>query len=359
MKVKATFCKHITRSILFIALVFSTSAFSTENYFSDMLASFPPGCATLNQFSDNSFPAPREIIAQGTIELGDLVTLPDEGTVEVQIIRQGCAENDRSVLIIGFRNLETGESLIPLPQLTADVDGDEYTLRIAKEPNTWLSNDSFDLLPPVDDFLYFFISAYHILDGLDDPDLEGWFHPMLYNSAFKLVMTDGADPDNSYFVDIPAYENELKTSTLPINGRLAGNWVSAGAEFQGLLISVNETTDGQSFFFLSWYTFGSDNKSIWMTASQFFDVGDTSVTMPIYTVENQIFLGDNGNATVTEAGEITIQLVSCNNLVVTYRLSSLGLGSGAVTFTRLFDAAISGYSCRDAFARIESQMNNE
>jgi len=359
MKIQTKYYKILTRSIFVFALAFSTNALSFENFTSDVGSPYPPGCATLLEIASDTWPAPTEILAQGTIELYDSTDAHPLRLVEVQIIRQGCAEPGRSVLIVGFKNLATGTSLVPLPGLVAEVDGKQYDLRIAQEPNTWTTNQSGDVLVPFDTFRYFFVSAYNIFELSEDPGLEGWFGPHLYNSDFQLVLEDVQDPENLWFVDIPAYQDELRTSTLPINGRLAGNWVSAGAEFQGLLISVNELTDGQNFFFVSWYTFGSDNKSLWMTASQFFEIGDTSVTMPIYKVEDQIFLGDNGNATIIEAGEITVQIVSCNNLVLTYQLNSLGLGSGAVTFTRLFDAAISGYSCRDAFARLESQMNTK
>jgi hypothetical protein len=333
--------------------LFSSGALAFENFQSDITAAYPPGCATLTTIQDPEWSAPVEVLAEGPIMLTDDVDGLTQTSVNIQIIRQGCSEPGRSVLLIGFQNLGESNSQVPLPNLVAQIGDKLYELRIANEPNTWIQNHSGNALAPFPAYNYWFISAYNVLDALADDNFpEGLFYPSFYNAAFRLLIRDFRNASNEWFIDITAYDDSLRPVAIPINGRLSGNWVSEGAVFQGLLVTINELPDARTFFYLSWYTFDSDNKNVWLTTNADYQLGDTTLTMPIYKVDNQVFLGDSGSADLIEVGEITVVFISCNELKLTWQLDGLGLGSGMTTFTKLFAAEISGYACMDSEQRI-------
>lgn len=335
-------------------LLLSTAAAAFENYNANFTQAYPPGCATLIQITDPAWSAPTQLLAQGPINLTDDVDGQTQTSVEILVMRMGCAESGRSVLLIGLQNVGGEGSQVPLPNLMAQVGDKEYDLSISWEPNTWTQNHSGNPLIPFPEYNWWFISAYNFVGaGLDENFPDGMFTPSMYNGAFRLLIEDFRDDTNSYFVDIPAYTDNLMQAAMPINGRLSGNWVSEGAAFQGLLITINELPDARTFFYLSWYAFDSNNKNVWLTANVDYVLGDTTLTMPIYKVDNQVFLGDSGSADLIEVGEITVEFINCNELKLTWQLNGLGLGSGMTTFNKLFGAEVSGNACMDSERRAD------
>ena len=127
-----------------------------------------------------------------------------------------------------------------------------------------------------------------------------------------------------------------------INAGLNDAWVSADAPFQGFFFTVFPDLE---FFFLSWFTFDSDqpDESVtsvfgapdqrWVTGAGFYS--GNNVTLNVELTTGGIFNGLDPLATQQVGyGTITIVFISCNEAILTYDFPSVGL-SGEMTLTRV------------------------
>ena len=188
-----------------------------------------------------------------------------------------------------------------------------------------------------------------------------------YNGAFTLKLDWGEQ--TGYLVEIPPTETVLSTNpSIPLSGRLSGNWVVEGASDQGFLISISELVEGNAPFhesvyshlqsplliFLSWYTFDAQGNKLWLTGAAEFATGESQVTIPIEEVSNGEFMGSK-TADRSVVGNMTIKGNNCNDLTLQYNLEEIGLGTGSQHLNRLFSLETAGYVCRDLEARMEAK----
>lgn len=330
-----------------LALSNTTAAFAIELFETNPTTLYPPGCVSTTRSGLTTPTSSRQVYGQDVINLTNAADETKTTSVNVEIFRRGCIEPDRSVMYINF-DLITSGTQFATPQLFAQVDGEDYPLRLTVEPNTF-TEDETGRVNGLGSYSY-------IVDGLAELSVNQnskVLSPSQYNGAFKLIIRDALDSNKEYSVDIPVWTTTIKPFRIPLNGRLTGPWVAEGAADQGFVISFNELPTADSvtqFVFFSWYTFGPDGTPIWLTAGKGFAVGDSEVDLPLELVTNGEFMGGT-TADRQVVSTATLRVESCDELTLTYDLTSLGLGSGTATLRRVFSLETAGYACRDLEAR--------
>jgi hypothetical protein len=333
-------------------LFLTASALAQENYVTNIETLYPPGCATNAQFDNDDVQGEIELIQDGTVLLVNPVT-QGLSTVLVAVYRQGCAEENRAIIRIDMEVLNGGATLVPV--VRAVIDDDAFVMRLTSDPNSFMEVNAGSLLF-TRERRTFYLDGPSLTDRavIIDSDIP-LMTPEQYNGDFRLDIFDILD-STQFSVPVPAYENNLHSAAMPFNGRLSGNWVVAGVPDQGFVIAFEELPDGTNFVFVSWYTFDSEGNLLWLTAGDTYEIGDSSIDLPIELVTNGEFLGSS-SADRTVVGTATLAGVDCNNLQFTFDLSQLGLGSGTVRLQRLFSLETAGYACRDQKER-EARIND-
>lgn len=343
-------------SALFFGLVFSsTPAHSTENFYNNQTTIYPSGCATLLQMGPDFHGETEEIISKDTLYLWDsdsVVRLP----VDVIVYRMGCQEENRSAIIVrvGVQPVDDGQqSFVRVPFAFGEIDGVVYPLRLATEPNSHLPANAASM--GEGQIINYYLDGRAF--GQSDFGFDNWMLPEQYNNGFTLHLVDPrgfAGIFNYYSHYVPPYFDELKSETMPINGRLSGAWVTPGAEDQGFLISFNELFSSNgllSMVFLSWYTFDQEGNPMWLVGNALYNPGDDSVEFEVTLVENGQFLGPK-KADRTNVGTIKLTAKSCTEIQTNYDLAGLSMGSGNFLLTRVFDMETAGYACQDLGNRL-------
>jgi hypothetical protein len=295
----------------------------------------------------------------------------------VDMFRVGCAEPNRSVILVEFRLrpewIDPRYSQIVLP--TFGGDGTAMHLvpfDLVAEPNGWGPSAQQHALTKrtIGDYT----------GGWDEPRRFSWryvlsigpagagwnpeFLANYYNDSFPLGF-HGSDGWTGMHVDVPATRDVLaRNPTLPLNGRLSGVWLEEGAANQGFLLSFStpvpsagteaaEPENSELLVFLSWYTFDTQGGMLWLTGVARFPQGAAEVSIPIVRVTGGQFLGSQA-ADRAVVGEARLQASQCNELELDYDLADLGLGAGDMRLQRLHALEIAGYPCRDYAARLAS-----
>ncbi len=351
-------------------------------------APYPPGCVTLplrqtDLYGDNvALFYSGEVWLDAVHKVQSTDPFTNRGKVDMNVYRIGCAEPDRSVILVEFR-LRPGwiynESYV-LPTLGGEGTAMHIVpFELKAEPNTWGQSIAQNSLTRH--------SFGDYTDGWDDPHRFTWryildinpvgqywdagFLTEYYNGSFPLVFyaEDGSTLLN---IDVPATQDALEPNpSLPLNGRLSGTWVEEGAADQGLLLSfsnpvpptgseIAEPELSDLTVFLSWYTFDTQGKLLWLTGAGRFPQGATEVSIPIEQVTQGQFLGSQV-AERAVVGSVLLKALQCNELEAGYDLAGLGMGTGDMHLQRFEALEIAGYPCRDYKARLDSlslQQNN-
>jgi hypothetical protein len=362
-------------------------------YVDQALAPYPPGCVTLparqvDLYGDNAVQfwsgyLSLEVVhkVQGDTNLG---------RVEASMYRVGCAEPNRSVIMMEFRLpaewVDPLKSRFVLPSFTAEGPGGFHFIpfELKAEPNAWGQSHEQQLL------------TKHTLGdytgGWDNPRLFTWRYVLdmapagagwgllteFYNGAFLLRGYSNGNIGEP-FIEVPATRSSIERNpALPLNGRLTGPWVEPGAADQGFLLSfstpvppagsasgsgVASPQRSELLVFLSWYTFDPQGRQLWLAGNARFPQGATEVTVPVIQVMNGQFLGPPvetglGVDPRTTIGEVHLRARSCDALELDYDLAALELGAGTLQLQRLFALETAGYPCRDYEARLASQSPN-
>lgn len=339
-------------SLAGLVLFFSQTAVGIENFITHATTLYPPACVSTAPLEEVFTPSGTRFTSLD--QLVDLTAYPDtsdKAAVEVKILRRGCSDPERSVMLISTALVGGGEAFF-LPRLFAEVGGTRYPLRLVNEPNSFEQEQGGTIKGP--GFREF------IMDGVAESKIattENILSTAQYNGAFTLIIQDGFDSATEFQLPIEGYSGFQTPRKFPINGRLSGNWVVEGASDQGFLISFSEFIDDngvQNLAFVSWYTYNADGSLLWLTAAAFHDVAASSVDLPLELVTNGEFLGSK-TADREVVGSATLTAERCNEMTFEFDLEGLGLGSDTVTLERVFALETAGYACRDQAARLESK----
>jgi hypothetical protein len=277
--------------------------------------------------------------------------------------RVGCAETNRSVIIAEFtlppQWVDPRKAQVMLPWLGGNTGFDPVPFEFKAEAN------SGGGIPGQFHFLEKAFGDY--TGGWDDPRRFSWRYVLdthsrfggvatYYNDAFTLVFYRSYG-ENFLAIPIPSTQDLLDPSTtMPLGGRLSGNWVEEGSADQGLLISFSTpllppgaTTRPENsdlLVFLSWFTFDAQGEMLWLTGAARFAQGANLADIRIEQVTQGAFL-DNTPAQRAIVGSARLRAFNCNKLELEYELGELGLGSGVMQLQRLLALEIADYPCRD------------
>lgn len=344
---------------------------------------YPPACATqLPEVLDPSDPNVA-LVWSGTLTLESARwnPQPSPGIRQMQtgIYRVGCAEPGRSVILVEFQLPDYWTPLyspVFLPEFRGVTGFDSVPFELKLEPNSRGQSPQQHLLTTtvIGDFT----------DGWDDARRFRWRYVLdlsplgvywgdtsaYYNGSFGLEI-DAGEGDAPFAIPIPATADVLQTSpSLPLNGRLSGTWVEAGAADQGVLLTfgqpvppagtvIENPESSELHVFLSWFTFDPLGGPLWLVGETRFPQGADSVSLTLWQVSAAQFMGGwlatgAGQDPYVRAGELHLEAINCNDLEVSYELETVGLGTGEMRLERLFAQETDGYPCRDRLARIES-----
>lgn len=371
-----------------LALV-ATGADASPYYSGNPYSPIPPGCVTNPYLQTHLYGANAVEVWQGEVPLRaasrPLSTDPADLTqANLRILRIACAEPGRSALMAVFQ-VPVEPTTYPLtyllPEFGAEIFDSNLPLVPVAEPNDgygdWLGADRPGprLLSVFGDYTggWYDVRGWRwawLLDGLRPSQPPAGFNYAIgadpYNDAFTLtIYQPGAELIR---IPVPATADVLEPNpTLPLNGRLSGHWVEAGAGDQGLILSFSSrvppasgvasagsvSNRGPLLVFLSWYTFDAAGQPLWLTGVGWFGFGASEVTLSIEHVTDGAFLGAT-RAQRSEVGQAILSARACNHLNLSYSLPGLGLGSGTARLERLHQLEIAGYPCRDFDARLEA-----
>lgn len=342
-------------TVMTAALMFPVVSGAQENFLSNSLSPYPPGCAT-NSEVRSMIPGRESEVTSGTFRLltiGDPVTpVPSRLTdIRVALVRRGCAEPGRSLLMVDLAFEDDGvEPLesIPLPRFRADRFGVPHGLRGVVEPNTWSAEGGS--LAEGQSIRLFLDSPPFFEPGLD-PGLV--LTPEEYNGDWELLVSDALG-GNTYRIDVPEYRDQLREDAYALNGRLSGLWVVTGVQDQGIFLGFHErANDPSGVLFLSWNTFGPSGENLWFAANGDYQVGDREVVMNVAWVRDGEFMGEKV-ATRSLVGTVTVTANSCNDLTMAWDLDYPGLEAGTRRLVRPFSLETQGFTCRDPQARLDA-----
>lgn len=336
--------------ILALSLSCGPAVFAAELFETNPTTPYPPGCISTTRDGLDTPSSGRLVYAQDVIVLTNAGAGGGTANVQTTVFRRGCTEPGRSVLFIQFELVSPGKEFA-VPRLWAEVDGEEYPLRLTSEPNSFTHDETGRDLP---------LGGYEfIVDGLAEQALRPntkILSPSQYSGAFTLKFQDVLDESREFSVGIPEWNTSIVPFIFPLHGRLTGTWVAEGAADQGFVISFNEFIDGDSvrqLVFFSWYTFAADGSTLWLTAAATFEVGDGEVELSLERVTNGSFMGADA-ADREVVGSATLRAISCNEMALDFDLEALDLGTGVATLRRIFSLETSGYACRDLEARSDA-----
>ncbi len=348
----------IIRLLTCLTLLSGTAlVIAQENFLSNPTTPYPPGCAT-NTEAMGEIPGRETVITSGMLQFAGFsgetnATASGSLNVEMKFVRRGCAEPDRSLLMVELTALDNGNTVaesIMLPAFQADRFGVIHKLRGVVEPNSWSAHSAGEWLAEGQSIRLF-------LDGpsVFDPELDPQkvLSPAEYNGDWELLIIDPAQL-NAYRVDVPEYRNQLQADSFVLNGRLSGIWWVPDTPDQGVFLGFHErANDDSGVVFLSWNTFGPNGENLWFSGTGDYQIGDEQVRITIVWVDDGEFMGSKP-AIRMPAGTVIVTANSCNDLTMTYEMTFPGLDSGVRHLVRPFAIETQGFACRDRDARLES-----
>jgi hypothetical protein len=337
----------VTAIVLFLFSPVPTQA--TEGYYTHGWTPYPPSCVySLNAAYDPRSQGEPQLLVSETITLGSADNTSPDVSVEIEVTRRACMEENRSALFMLLRN--PSESPYRAPKISARIGENSYPLRLTREPNTRVEDYASKTLDKTIGF---------VIDGADSSviAIENAVSADQYNGAFKLVVEDTGSTGNVYEYDLPANNPALKPKRKLLNGRMSGTWIAEGTSDQGFQLSIQELWINESptpHAFLSWYTFDNEGKPLWLTGAGTFGVmGDNGVFLEMELVTNGEFMGSKA-ADRQPLPEAYLVVENCNRLGFRYNLEELGLGRGNIYIKRLFSLETAGYACRDIQSRLDT-----
>lgn len=325
-------------------------ALARDNFVTSPTAPYPPGCVSSDNFGVSTPTFARQVYNDSIITLADAAGGADNN-VNLLVYRRGCTEENRSLLYVEIETF-AAQRRIGVPRVFIDAGGTRYPMRLTPEANTFEINHSGLVVGP---------GTYEFLvDGPAESAVNAntpIIDPEAYSAPLTLIIQDSLNTNNEYNLPLPAWNDDIRPQAYPLNGRLTGPWVSAGAENQGFVISFNEFLDEEGTrqqVFFSWYTYDLDGNPLWLASSNFYTYNAFEVELPLAVLTGGTFLGPE-EPTSTPAGTATLTSLSCGELSLAYDLTAIGLGTGTVTLRRTFALEVAGYACRDVKGRMDER----
>ncbi len=375
----------IVKYTLSICLTFfCITAFASPYFFSNPYSPYPPGCVTTPQLQQVLAGDNVVKVWSGAILLAQALAADKLVPVDLAVYRAGCAEPNRSLILLEFSIPEDAppdKRQFVLPEVVALgdelLDENNFPMTLASEPNSWgfTGNENQEVIRLIGDFTEGLADAsqlrwVYVLD-VPAPPLE-YGDNSVWNSSFAMSAPRyndlvGLRLDNgtgSTIINIAPTEQVLDTApAIELNGRLSGNWVVDGASDQGVMLSFSSKVgrqvapvDSPLVVFFSWYTFDAQGEMLWLTGTAEFQPGATEVDIPLVAVSNGRFMSGM-KADREEFGQVQLTANNCNDIAFTYILPpSSGLASGGRHLQRVFALEIAGFACRDFDTKLAGNL---
>lgn len=342
---------------LLLALLFFGNAHATGeiNVLTDLYSPFPPGCVGLELPTG---PASDENEMWDTVEqapiIGSNVASAD---VRVQIWRVGCPDDGFSVVMVRLTNQSQDEVLVP--QIFVDTEIKDGLLwhdaQLITTPAVGNISAAGTIMPSTGRTFMLGVEPLSLFDN------ETLFTTADYNGEFFLELFWGAyspNVTNPELFPIFPYDAALDPTqfTFPIlHGRMSGSYTVPGKAATGLFLNVAETQvdtpEGPvdaNFFFAVFFTY-LDGAPVWVVGNTpGIEPGPDLVTLDMQLIEGGRFFTDPASFTDADTvrqsiGELQIEVIDCNTLLLNYDFADSGLGVGSLTVNRL--ARVAGYDC--------------
>lgn len=284
-------------------------------------------------------------------------------SVGLQVWRVRCPDNSTEILM-RFVNTGGNTGLIPTWSGLVVVTPDQRVvlanlyeipngegsapgqIGVLRQWNLLEENASQTMVLKLDPFL-------PLLDPFTRTDLQGALQIGFYLGELSDTDSNPATPlayDLTAFAafDMPAssaMNSSPQFTVPPLTGRHAGSWVVEDTADQGIVLSINELPDRRLVATMGWFTYDASGQQVWYTGSAFFNPGDNGINFNLTTIDNGHFQS-NQSGTRRILGPASIRVESCEGLIFTYDLRSMGLDNRTVVLRRLFEGEIAGYPCR-------------
>lgn len=343
--------------VLILALLVTgrAAAQGEINVLTDLLSPFPPGCVGL---SLPQAPSSGDNLLWDEVEkapsIGSSVANAD---VRVQIWRVGCADEGFSVVMVRLTNLSEEEVLIP--QIFVDTEIKDGLLwhdaQLITTPAVGNISAAGSIMPETGRTFMVGVDPLSLFDN------ETVFSPDDYNAEFLLELFWGAyspGVSNPDLFPIAPYNPALDPPQFDpplLHGRMDGAYIFENKPAAGLFLNVGEQVsevDGEfvdtNFVFAAFFTY-LDGEPYWLVGSTGPQTpGLDVVTIPMISQRGGDFFTNpasytDDDLTVESVGTLTIEALDCNNLLLDYDFSDIGIGVGQLEAQRLIRVA--GYDC--------------
>ncbi len=334
--------------LLGLLIACNASATGEINVLTDLYSPFPPGCVGLEL---PIAPSSADNVMWDTVEnapiIGSNIASAD---VRVQIWRVGCADDGYSVVMVRLTNQSQDEVLIP--QIFVDTEVKDGLLwhdaQLITNPAVGNISAAGSVMPAAGRT---FMLGVEPLSLFDD---ETVFTPADYNNEFFLELFWGwysSGVENPQLFPIDSYRAALDPPQFAfprLHGRMSGSYTVPGKEATGLFLNVAELADDNNFVFAVFFTY-LDGAPVWVVGNTpGIEPGPDIVTLDMQLIEGGRFFTDPASFTDADTvresiGELQIEVLDCNTLLLNYDFADSGLGVGSLTVNRL--ARIAGYDC--------------
>ncbi len=334
--------------LFFIGRVFATGEI---NVLTDILHTpYPPGCIALSMPAG---PASAE-----NLLYDDFLTVPSIGSVDrdaevrVTIWRTGCFDEGFSVVMVRLQKV-SGDFPVLIPQVWAEagtVDFPEHQAQLQRLPASGNVGATGDVVTT---------AGETFILGVDALSTDGsrLFAPEDYNDTFTLELTwtsFSPDIEDAWVLyDIPSYVESLDPPQFDmplLHGRMSGQYLFDGIPSTGLQLIVGELADDTNFIFAIFFTY-MNGEPMWLVGNTGGEApGFPGIEMGLLRFRGGEFIGlgpgafNQSDLTVDEVGSIIIEPLDCNNILLGYDFSPLGLGTGVLEGNR-GEFRIAGYDC--------------
>jgi hypothetical protein len=357
-----------------LAMCFVSSAHGRSNFMSNPDLPYPPGCAGDPARTMVPFLTYARVVLHDPARNQEL-------EVRLDGFRSTCSEPGRSLIWLRFDAVHHGDLnfRLELPGVrVTPAAGGARPMSLAATPNGWGSGSDPQLgrqylentvipdwmgpVAPAE------ISGLYVLDNTT-PMYNYPNGPLSaddYNGAITVELVYPPDTIVKTF-QVPATADLFgPESGIPFSGRLSGMWVVAGANDQGMAISISnrvgaDITDNASrddlplVLFLAQYSYDSEGNLLWLTGSADFEQGSNDISLDMVRVQNGEFMGDKP-ASREPAGTVRLVARSCDDITFEFDYAQLGMGSGSYRLQRLYSLETAGYDCRDYAAKVAANQ---
>lgn len=335
-------------ALLLLLLSARASATGELNVLTDLLSPFPPGCVALS--------LPQQPASADNLLFQEDVWVPGIGSnvrdarVRVTIWRVGCHDPGFSVVMVRLQQL-SGPNPVAVPMVFAEagvVDEPFHLAQLIEHPAVGNVGATGNIISTQGQTWMLAVDPIAI-DG------QTTFFPEDYNELFTLELywdAAGATPFGQVF-DILPYEPDLDPTQFefPImHGRMSGQYIFEGIPSTGLQLAINERADDTNFAFATLYTY-LNGQPFWLVGNtQAETPGSDLLVIDMLRVTGGQFFGLGPGQTRPQdiqaevVGQMVIEALDCDNLLIGYDFSPIGLGNG-VTIGNRGESNVAGYAC--------------